>query len=583
MAGTTLEGGPFVDLAGNPLANGQLVFQLSQDGNYSESRGQVSGDIKVTITLDDNGNVASGQSVIPTDALAPTGITYTVWAYNENGQLAWGPNYGITVPSSPNPYNVNNFVPNLVLAPLPSLGGLTLQTNGVDNQSQEVLDLIAGSGVSLTAGSDGDVTISATGGGGAGLPWLNIVSYGAVGDANLVTDAVCMSGSNIISSASANFSLADVGKQFSLTTVAYNTSHQITGTITGYTNSTTITVSTNALTNASGCRLTYGTDNTTAIQAAINAAEALIKGGNGSSNTNNTAADIPPILFPSPTTGIGYIISAALEITTQGICFTSGAAGGLEASQIILNAPAACINYSAPSGTYHSYSQAGVCLEGNYVANYGIKLNTIEECEFFSFRCNNCLVAAVSIVSGGLTRWCDFRGEGSVTTFLLDNTNSNEFYGLNIFGFETSPTPVTFSAFQLVGTGVQNIVIGGFFEGFNNIVYADNSAGTMNYDFSMRDAKLNCSLTDGLFLNVNSQNTGNLLLLNALFDGLHFNYTSSPYLLDVLLNANLAGSTQVNIAFKHNFIIEAPSISIFNTDDSRTRIAFADNFNVGTT
>ena len=181
MAGKVqlLDGG-FQDAAGNVLANGSLVMQLSQDGNLSENQGQVSGEITITITLDADGNVSTSpaQYVWPTDELSPAGNSFKVWAYTAEGQLAWGPNYNLTVPTGAT-YSLTNWAPNLIMAPLASLGGLTIQTNGVNNIDQNVLDLIAGSGVGLTAGSDGSVTISAS----SGSPfWFNVQTYGATGN-----------------------------------------------------------------------------------------------------------------------------------------------------------------------------------------------------------------------------------------------------------------------------------------------------------------------------------------------------------------------------------------------------------------
>lgn len=180
MAHTQLTGGGFTDAAGNVLAFGTLVMQLSQDGVLSEGQGQVSGAIKISILLDINGDVSTSpaQYVWPTDELSPAGTTYTAWVYAADGQLAWGPNYNLTVPTGAT-FNIDNWTPNEGTAPLATLGTLTVQTNGVNNIDQQTLDLLAGSGIELTAGPSGGVTITAT----AGHPfWFNVTAYGATGN-----------------------------------------------------------------------------------------------------------------------------------------------------------------------------------------------------------------------------------------------------------------------------------------------------------------------------------------------------------------------------------------------------------------
>jgi hypothetical protein len=91
--------------------------------------------------------------------MTPSGVSYTVWAYASNGQLAWGPNYNLTVTTG-STYDLGNWAPNLTIAPLASLGGLTIQVNGVAVSLQNVLNLVAGSGIVLTAGGGGTITIS---------------------------------------------------------------------------------------------------------------------------------------------------------------------------------------------------------------------------------------------------------------------------------------------------------------------------------------------------------------------------------------------------------------------------------------
>jgi hypothetical protein len=182
---TQLIGGGFQDAEGNAVANGSLVMELVQDEQLTSSQGQSCGGIKITLILDSNGNVSgtsgdggSAQSVWPTDQMNPTGASYTAWVYTANGQLAWGPNYNLMVPSSPNPYNIDNWVPNSASSGSGSdnVGSILLQTNGVSNPVQNVENLIAGANITLTADGAGGTTItsSAT----ASVPIVFASSYG---------------------------------------------------------------------------------------------------------------------------------------------------------------------------------------------------------------------------------------------------------------------------------------------------------------------------------------------------------------------------------------------------------------------
>lgn len=51
--------------------------------------------------------------------------------------------------------------------------GITLQTNGVNNAVQSLLNLVAGSNITITDNGDGSVTIDSTGGGGTGAPYVS--------------------------------------------------------------------------------------------------------------------------------------------------------------------------------------------------------------------------------------------------------------------------------------------------------------------------------------------------------------------------------------------------------------------------
>lgn len=92
--------------------------------------------------------------------------------------------------------------------------------------------------------------------------------YGALGDTRIVT-ASTTNGSPTVTSSTASFTSADVGKQI---TVHNSTGTlALSGTISAYTSSTQVTASANAGATVTNQRCTIGTDDTTAVQAALTA------------------------------------------------------------------------------------------------------------------------------------------------------------------------------------------------------------------------------------------------------------------------------------------------------------------------
>jgi hypothetical protein len=172
------------DEQGDPLAGGRIVFEASGDAVVTGT-GELCAGIKGSLTLDTNGQVAASpaQYMWPTDQMNPSNITYTVWVYNANGQLAWGPNYGLTVPSGAGSFNLCTWVPNQIGSGTgASAGSLVLQTNGVNNGSQQLLDLQEGKGITLVDNGSGQVTIASSGGNGPRTRgWSGWVTDGADG------------------------------------------------------------------------------------------------------------------------------------------------------------------------------------------------------------------------------------------------------------------------------------------------------------------------------------------------------------------------------------------------------------------
>lgn len=107
-----LTGGAFQDPAGNVLANGYLLMQLSQDAQVNGST-EIAAGIELKLPLDANGNITTTppQYVWPNDVLTPAGTFYTVSAYTAEGQLVWGPN-AQQIFSNPSPQNAGGWTPN---------------------------------------------------------------------------------------------------------------------------------------------------------------------------------------------------------------------------------------------------------------------------------------------------------------------------------------------------------------------------------------------------------------------------------------------------------------------------------------
>jgi hypothetical protein len=95
-------------------------------------------------------------------------------------------------------------------------------------------------------------------------------AYGAKGDGKHVNDGAITTGTATLTSATAGFTAADVGK-LCYVAGAGAAGAQLATTISAFTNSTTVTLAANASTTVSGAAVDYGTDDTAAINAAITA------------------------------------------------------------------------------------------------------------------------------------------------------------------------------------------------------------------------------------------------------------------------------------------------------------------------
>lgn len=206
---TILSGGNFQDPEGNEVANGYIIMVLSQDAQANQNT-QIAGGRKIRIQLDGAGNVITvpAQAVWGNDVLFPSGTYYTASVYTEEGQLVW--NEVVQVTSGAN-FDTGTWVPfptNVVPGDPPdvTIQQILLETNNIPNASQDVLNLVAGSNITLRTGVGGVVQISSTGGGGGGGGGINILLYSAtpVFDLSLGTTQFIQLTGNVTSSTVTN-------------------------------------------------------------------------------------------------------------------------------------------------------------------------------------------------------------------------------------------------------------------------------------------------------------------------------------------------------------------------------------------
>ena len=131
----------------------------------------------------------------------------------------------------------------------------------------------------------------------------NVIDFGAVDDLVTVFDGAITTGTaTLVCATSTPFTAQDVGKRITVARAGAS-SAQLTTTISAFTSSSTVTLAANAGTTASAAGTSFGTDNATPIQNAINAAAAK-KGG--------------VVFFPVVNKG-RYGVTTGLTITTSGV------------------------------------------------------------------------------------------------------------------------------------------------------------------------------------------------------------------------------------------------------------------------
>ena len=104
--------GNFQDILGTPIANGYLLFELSDSASVNTTT-KIAAGFTVKINLDSSGNIVANSSIWANDVLTPAGTFYNVSAYSAQGQLVWGPN-AQTVSTAPFGFDVGTWTPAIL-------------------------------------------------------------------------------------------------------------------------------------------------------------------------------------------------------------------------------------------------------------------------------------------------------------------------------------------------------------------------------------------------------------------------------------------------------------------------------------
>src|SRR5579863_7755852 len=153
--------------ANNAYAGQSLVFAgFTNSGNNVTATitASTSTTLVVALTTQVNethaGTATGGTvSIWGTDVLSPVNAYYIVKGYTSKGQLVWGPNAQQIISGAT--FDLNGWIPNQIISWTPPVTTPTLQTNEVNNGLQSLLDLHAGSNITLTDNGSGRVTVAA--------------------------------------------------------------------------------------------------------------------------------------------------------------------------------------------------------------------------------------------------------------------------------------------------------------------------------------------------------------------------------------------------------------------------------------
>lgn len=219
---------------------------------------------------------------------------------------------------------------------------------------------------------------------------FNVRLYGAVGDGKVVTDGAMTTGSAILTSATASFTAADQGKPIMVKGAAANGVTTLVTTIQSVTNATTVVL---AAANASGGAVSnayvlYGTDDTAAIQAAINAAQAY-----------GAAHGYAKVYVPTAP-GAFFAVAGALTKggTTKGNAQLTLAPVAPAVNKVTIEISGA----GNASGLFH-WNQATPQLSGSALVSFGVYPGTSQQSTDQSTNGNGALIGGPNSAYGYAT------------------------------------------------------------------------------------------------------------------------------------------------------------------------------------
>jgi hypothetical protein len=277
----TVVQGTALDSGKSPLAHAQvrvtLVTGTPTMPGYS-TLGELIG--PHTALTDDTG--AWSIDLVPNNQITPPGTYYLVTEANGTSM--------IEVPDSGGPYSVGSI---LVTTPPPlgsmGLTGVQVAVGGTVKGVRPKVNLIPGANVSIT-GADNpssnsvDVTITASGSSTA-PDVFPVASYGAKGDGKMVTDGAMTAGSAVLAcTTSMPFAAGDAGPTPKYAMVKGAGAAGVTtliAQIASFTDSGHVVLAATASTTITGATVIFGSDDTAAFQAAVNAAVAYAQAHTG--------------------------------------------------------------------------------------------------------------------------------------------------------------------------------------------------------------------------------------------------------------------------------------------------------------
>lgn len=252
----------------------------------------------------------------------------------------------------------------------------------------------------------------------------NVALYGAVPDGKEKYDGAMTSGSPTLTCVSCIFTAQDVGK--SIRVEGAITSGDLVTTITGFTNSSTVTLGSNATRSVTGDTLVYGTDNTAFIQQAIN--DAFLYG--------NGKVYIPGAI------GFGFYVIAGPLVTSY-----AGANPNAQFTWPVADLGDTSFNqrkHVSIEGVLPSDNVASSLFADSLTAKYGTVL--------------------YSIIDGSGTLPSVFGTKAATIGFGNINYNEITFKNLNIFvarnKYNNGPSIGGINGFYSAATCIENITIG---------------------------------------------------------------------------------------------------------------------------